>query len=124
MTNDACLSLSFVVLFIDLFFFLPVGKKFGHVSSVVTLGTVLSWIDIAAGIAAKKHGVYPAVSQHVFVHCEVWMWGGGGGAVRLHGVFVPNKKQKKRHLQRKRWIGHGIGEKKRTVRRERHRLMS
>jgi len=24
-------------------------------------GTVLSWIDIAAGIAAKKHGVYPAV---------------------------------------------------------------
>ncbi|KAF9924517.1 Acyl-coenzyme A thioesterase 11 [Linnemannia zychae] len=27
-------------------------------------GTVLSWIDIAAGIAAKKHGVYPAVKFH------------------------------------------------------------
>ncbi|KAG0054032.1 Acyl-coenzyme A thioesterase 11 [Gryganskiella cystojenkinii] len=28
-------------------------------------GTVLSWIDIAAGIAAKKHGVYPAVTRSV-----------------------------------------------------------
>ncbi|KAF8946074.1 Acyl-coenzyme A thioesterase 11 [Haplosporangium gracile] len=28
-------------------------------------GTVLSWIDIAAGIAAKKHGVYPAVTRCV-----------------------------------------------------------
>ncbi|KAF9092840.1 Acyl-coenzyme A thioesterase 11 [Mortierella sp. AD031] len=27
--------------------------------------TVLSWIDIAAGIAAKKHGVYPAVTRSV-----------------------------------------------------------
>ncbi|KAF9966013.1 Acyl-coenzyme A thioesterase 11 [Mortierella alpina] len=28
-------------------------------------GTVLSWIDIAAGIAAKKHGVFPAVTRSV-----------------------------------------------------------
>ncbi|KAG0370924.1 Acyl-coenzyme A thioesterase 11 [Gamsiella multidivaricata] len=28
-------------------------------------GTVLSWIDISAGIAAKKHGVYPAVTRSV-----------------------------------------------------------
>ncbi|KAF9152846.1 hypothetical protein BG015_004585 [Linnemannia schmuckeri] len=32
---------------------------------VFHIGTVLSWIDIAAGIAAKKHGVYPAVTRCV-----------------------------------------------------------
>ncbi|KAF9164521.1 Acyl-coenzyme A thioesterase 11 [Actinomortierella ambigua] len=26
-------------------------------------GTLLAWIDVAAGIAAKKHGVYPAVTR-------------------------------------------------------------
>ncbi|KAF9977053.1 Acyl-coenzyme A thioesterase 11 [Actinomortierella ambigua] len=28
-------------------------------------GTLLAWIDVAAGIAAKKHGVYPAVTRSV-----------------------------------------------------------
>ena len=81
MTNDACLSgLCCCLLTLFLFFF-PSGIlcMCPFPPSLVSLGTVLSWIDIAAGIAAKKHGVYPAVSQHL--SCVE-----GGTGSGLHGV--------------------------------------